>query len=211
MAPIRTRTADNVDIVTHGGAVRHHWHPRNPDQTVAMTVYLDPKFNSHIPWQKNPANPPLHWHYRQREDFRIESGCVIFNVEGKDIVKTKADGLISVHPGTYHTFRADPDSKENVAMLITATKEDSGLTEQFFRNTFSYTEDCIEQKVAPNVCQLFLFLYSTDTYPVLPGPKFIAQPVSRYLTWFLGVVVGKHLLGLKESYEEYYNPTVAQK
>ena len=96
-------------------------------------------------------------------------------------------------------------------MLVTAQKDDHGVNEQFFRNYYSYTEDCIEQKMAPNICQIFLFLYSTDTYPVLPGPKFIAQPLSRYLTWFLGVVVGKHILGFKESYDEYYNPAIAQK
>jgi quercetin dioxygenase-like cupin family protein len=210
MAPIRTHTADNVDIVTFGGAVRHRWNPRNPDQSLSMTIHLDPKFNAHLPHFKNPANPAYHWHYHQREDFRIEKGSVIFHVDGKDVVKTKADGLITIHPGTYHSFRADPDSPEEVVLHVTTPRDDHGVTERFFRNVYSYNEDCIEQKVSPNICQIFLFVYSTDTYLAFPGPKFIGQPLSRYLTWFLGVVVGKNILGFKESYDEYYNPAVAQ-
>jgi quercetin dioxygenase-like cupin family protein len=206
MAPRRTHTANNTEIVTFGGAIRHRLHPRDANQAVSMSTRIDPKFNSHLSQFKNPANAPYHWHYHQREDFLIESGSIIFHLDGKDVVKTKADGLISIHPGTYHTFRADPASSEEIFVRVTAPRDDPGLNEQFIRNIYSYMEDCTEQKIKPNICQLFLFLYSTDTYPALPGPKFIAQPLSRYLTWFLGVVVGKHILGFKESYEEYFNP-----
>jgi len=207
MAPVRSHTAENKEVVTYGGAVGHSWHKREPNQSVSMTIRLDPKYNAHLPPVKNPANPPYHWHLKQREDFRIQQGSVIFTVDGKDITKTKADGLLSLQPKTYHTFRADPNSPEEIIMLVTAQPEDGGITERFFRNIYGYNEDCIEQKLSPNICQIFLFLDSSDTYPVLPGPKFIAQPLSRFLTYFLGTVIGKHILGLKESYDEYYKPT----
>lgn len=190
MGLTRTRTAENVEMVTHGGAVQYQWHPRTPDQAVSMSLRLDPNYNSHLPPHKNPVNPPYHLHYRQREVIIIKQGSVIFTIDGKDVTKTKAVGSVAVDPGTYHTFRADPTSTEDVVVHINAPVDDHGVTERFFRNIYSYQEDCLAQKVAPNVCQIFLFLYSTDTYPVLPGPKFIGQPLSRYLTWFLGVVVG---------------------
>jgi len=198
-------------MITHGGAVRHQWHTRASDQSVSMSIHLDSGYNAHLPPHKNPVNPPYHWHYHQREDFIIERGSVIFTIDGKDVVKSKSDGVFTIHPGTYHTFRADPTSTEDVTLRVTASADDNGMTERFFRNIYSYHEDCSEQKVAPNICQIYLFLYSTDTYPVLPGPKFIGQPLSRYLTWFLAVVVGKHILGFRESYNEYYNPTIMQK
>lgn len=206
----RTLTANKADIVTYGGAVWHQWHPLTADHSLSMTVHLDPSFNAHLPPSKNPVNPPYHWHYRQREDFQVQTGAIIFTLDGKDIVKTKADGIISVYPGTYHTFRADPSSAEEVSMLITTQADDHGLTERFFRNIYGYMEDCQEQKININACQLLLFLYSTDTYPVLPGPKFIARPLSRSLTWFLGVIVGKRILGLQESYSEYYKPGITK-
>jgi hypothetical protein len=36
-------------------------------------------------------------------------------------------------------------------------------------------------------------------------PKVIGGPISKGLTWFLGVFVGKWLLGYKPTYEEYYH------
>jgi len=206
MAFTRSHTANDKEIVIYGGAARHYWKKPVAGDSLAMVIHLEPKYNAHLPPHKNPVNPPYHWHYRQREDFKIEQGSVIFTLEGKDIVKTKEDGIITIHPGTYHTFRADPASKEDVILLVTATADDNGLTEQFFRNLYSYQEDCERHKQALSVCQMFLFLYSTDTYPVLPGPKFIARPLSRFITYFIGSVIGKTVFGMKESYVEYYNP-----
>jgi len=36
-------------------------------------------------------------------------------------------------------------------------------------------------------------------------PKIIGGPLSAALTWFLGVFIGKWMLGYKGSYEEYYH------
>jgi hypothetical protein len=36
-------------------------------------------------------------------------------------------------------------------------------------------------------------------------PKIIGIPLAYALTWFLGVFVGKWMLGYEVSYEEYYH------
>jgi hypothetical protein len=40
---------------------------------------------------------------------------------------------------------------------------------------------------------------------VLGVPKTIGIPIAYGLTWFLGVFVGKWMLGYKAGYEEYYH------
>lgn len=40
---------------------------------------------------------------------------------------------------------------------------------------------------------------------VLGLPKSIGIPIAYALTWFLGVFIGKWMLGYKGSYEEYYH------
>lgn len=58
--------------------------------------------------------------------------------------------------------------------------------------------------------QMLLFIHSADISLALPGPAFVSQWVS----WSLGVVVGRFggwLLGYKDSYEEYYDPKLAKK
>lgn len=204
---IRSQVAHNDQVIAYDGAARHHWHTYPNSKSVSMTVHLDPKYNAHLPPMENPVNPPYHWHRIQVEQFTITKGRVIFSVEGEDVVKSKEDGLVSVPPGTYHTFRPDPSSEEEVELLIEAEPdEEDGLNERFFRNAYNYTEDCRKQDVEPSPFQMMLFLGSSDTYPVLPGPKVIGQPAARLLVFLMGTVIGKWLLGYKESYEEYYDP-----
>jgi len=61
-----------------------------------------------------------------------------------------------------------------------------------------------------SIPQLALFAWEADMtmcepMVVLGVPKFIGGPVSFALTWFLGVFVGKWLLGYQGSYDEYYH------
>ena len=39
----------------------------------------------------------------------------------------------------------------------------------------------------------------------LPGPGFIAQPLALFVNFF-GSMIGKFVLGLPYSYDEYYHP-----
>jgi hypothetical protein len=47
----------------------------------------------------------------------------------------------------------------------------------------------------------------TDTViaAALGLPKWIGNPFSSFLTWFLGVFIGQWLLGYKGSYDEYFH------
>ena len=78
--------------------------------------------------------------------------------------------------------------------------------EAFFRNLYSYLDDCDRLRRGPNVCQLMLFLWAFECMVAMPGPKVLVQPLSRAMVWVLGVVVGKWMFGFRESYEEYYKP-----
>jgi hypothetical protein len=44
-----------------------------------------------------------------------------------------------------------------------------------------------------------------DPVVALGVPKVIGGPISTGLTWFLGVFIGKWMLGYKATYEEYYH------
>jgi hypothetical protein len=55
----------------------------------------------------------------------------------------------------------------------------------------------------PSLPQLLLFLRSSDTLLALPGPKFVAKPLSILMNFIGGLVIGKWLLGYSERYPEY--------
>ena len=71
-------------------------------------------------------------------------------------------------------------------------------------------DDCQAQNVPPSVPQLLLFLHSGEVSVALPGPKWVMQ----WASWGLGIVVGKwlggHVLGLKSSYQEYYDENMVR-
>lgn len=74
-----------------------------------------------------------------------------------------------------------------------------------FRNLYQYLDDCWAQAKSPSLPQLLLFLDSAEVSLALPGPAWIAQPVS----YAMGVVIGKwfggYVLGYKDSYPEYWD------
>jgi hypothetical protein len=49
------------------------------------------------------------------------------------------------------------------------------------------------------LCVLILLMVALNI------PKTIGIPIAYGLTWFMGVFVGKWMLGYKASYEEYYH------
>lgn len=88
-----------------------------------------------------------------------------------------------------------------------SSPEDDGVSERFFRNLYSYLEDCGNQDVRPSPPQLLLFLHSAEVSLAFSwGPDWLMRSVS----WGLGLVVGRwigqHVLGYRESYSEYYDP-----
>ena len=86
----------------------------------------------------------------------------------------------------------------------------SGIDEIFFRNLYSYLDDCDKQKVEPSIPQLLLFLDAAEVSVAFPGPA----PLMRWLSYGLGVVIGRWYggwwLGLKGSYAEYFDEAMVR-
>jgi len=74
-----------------------------------------------------------------------------------------------------------------------------------FRNIYQYLDDCWVQAVTPRLPQLLLQLDSAEVSLALPGPVWLAHPLS----YAMGVVVGRwyggYVLGYKASYPEYFD------
>ena len=126
----------------------------------------------------------------------------IFTLEGEETVYA---GRITIPATARHTFRADPTCETDAEIHISPTPAGSGIEEIFFRNLYSYLDDCKAQKIEPSVPKLLLFLHSAEVSLAFPGPA----PLMRWLSWGMGLVVqkwfGGYVLGLKTSYPEYFD------
>lgn len=80
-----------------------------------------------------------------------------------------------------------------------------GGSEKFFRNVYSYLDDCYLQGVSPKLSQLLLFLDSAEMSVALPGPAWLAQKASYALGVVIGRWYGGYVLGYKSSYPEYWD------
>ncbi|KAL6716919.1 hypothetical protein ACLMJK_004831 [Lecanora helva] len=190
----RTLTATSNPISTEDGASTFEFFSNNPTAKFAMKGRQKPGETINV--------PPYHWHKYQTETFLIHSGVMRATVEGADKFM-HAGQSVTIEPGVYHTYHNGSETED----LILSTGLDPAERERdeaFFRNLTSYLDDCRKAHRAPQTPQLFLFLYFFDCYLALPGPKPIMKPVSQALVFFVGVVIGKWLLGMKESYPEYY-------
>jgi hypothetical protein len=127
----------------------------------------------------------------------------IFTANGIDTIHDKNSGLIVIPPRTPHTFRTDPSCLEDCEIHIRASPA-SGIDEMFFRNLYSYLDDCQMQRVEPSLPQLLLFLDAAEVSLALPGPQWIM----RWVSWGLGVVVGRWIgggwFGYKGCYGEWF-------
>lgn len=202
----RSHTANNAVLAQFGNERSSHWEtPANGSSVHEVQITHNPSAFRDVPKEKNYLTPPYHWHWYQEEYFDIKSGRFLVNYEGKVIGYDKTAGRVTIPPGARHTFWPDPESAELCEMHISTQEEhNDGVSERFFRNLYSYLEDCARQGIAPSVPQLLLFLHSAETSLALPGPGFL----SRWVSYAMGVVIGKwyggYVLGLKDSYPEYY-------
>lgn len=153
----------------------------------------------------SPAfGPPYHWHWNQVEVFKVEKGAAIFTIDGKSRRITPNDGLVTIPTGAYHTYDVDPESQEDLVLLIWAYDKD-GTDEAFFRNMFCYMSDCKKNNVKPDMFQMLLFLHAADVSLAMPSlPRWLGKIVSKWGLGFVGgKVIGEWLLGYKSSYKEY--------
>lgn len=72
----------------------------------------------------------------------------------------------------------------------------------------SYRDDCRKAGIPRSLPQVLLFMRSGGVIMALPGPYLLSKPLGILLNFVGGVVIGKWMLGLKDSYEEYYHPSV---
>lgn len=72
-------------------------------------------------------------------------------------------------------------------------------------NVWSYRDDCRKAGVAVSVFQMLLFMNRGGVVKVLPGPEIVSLCLGLVLNFVGGVVIGKMLLGYRDSYPEYYH------
>ncbi|THW85406.1 hypothetical protein D6D17_09197 [Aureobasidium pullulans] len=233
MSFVRTKTAESDHLVSCDGARTTKWQtPQTGNSVLEIQTY--PDSSAITKSQREQLVPPYHWHWYQEEHFTVTQGyadCLpspvtmltrnstfVFTLNGKDtkISATDPNPRISITPGAPHTFAPDPSYKGPCVIEISAetsplssetTSTDLGVSERFFRNLYSYLEDCSRQNTSPSLPQLLLFLDSAEVSLAWDvGPRWLMQ----YVTYGLGVVIsrwiGGGLLGYKGSYLEYYNP-----
>lgn len=210
----RTPTSQHAALTVHNGARTTTWHtPAGSHSVLERQVIPNARRFADVPLAQNPLIPPYHWHWHQDEFFTITQGRFVFTLEGVDTRLSAADPMpVHIPPRARHTFRPDESYDGQCVIEISALPEDQrGLDERFFRNLYSYLDDCDRHGVAPSLPQLLLFLDSSETSLALPGPKLL----SHWVSWALGVVVGRwfggYVLGYRSSYPEYYDVKMAKK
>jgi len=204
----RSNRASENPLITDGGASATRFLiPKSPEEGFLMeTIFFHDKWTKLKEGGKGATTlPPYHFHWVQEEIFIVEKGAFIFEVEGKTIRVTPADGETSVPGGDYHLFYPDTSTGEDTVMKTWALP-DYGADECFFRNLFSYLEDCKAHNIKPSLFQLLLFLHEHDISLAIPSlPKSIGKFVGKWVMgYFGGKIIGQMVLGYKPSYEEYY-------
>jgi mannose-6-phosphate isomerase-like protein (cupin superfamily) len=210
----RSLVSQHEKLVLQDGTQITRWELPAPNESIREIMRIpDPGRFKGIPASENFVIPPYHWHWYQDEYFHISAGRFIFTLEGKEQTLSAADPMpVHIPARARHTFRADDTCEEECVLTITATPPDqSGLSERFFRNVYSYLNDCKKHNKSPSAPQLLLFLDSGEVGLALPGPQFLAH----WASYALGVVVGRwwggYVLGYKTSYEEYYDAKLAKR
>ncbi|KAJ5273795.1 hypothetical protein N7478_008920 [Penicillium angulare] len=150
--------------------------------------------------------PPLHWHRYQTEMFHVISGSAQFTYDGQKIVKTKGQSMI-IPTQTFHTF-CNASTTEELVIEFVLEPQWKDRDERFFRNVQSYRDDCRAAGVPRSLPQVLLFNWVGGVVLALPGPPMIARFLGVLMNCFGGVLLGKYILGYKESYPEYYKAKV---
>jgi mannose-6-phosphate isomerase-like protein (cupin superfamily) len=201
--PPRTRTADHDTIVLEGG--RSWCRFAAPGSDYIMTQRIPPTTKENGP---SILQPPFHYHLYQDEYFRIQSGKGNFytGLGPSPAVVLSPDGTTttSIKAGTFHRFE-NASTTEDLVLDIKLTPETYEQEQKFFRNFFSYLDDCTKTGAPPSTFQLLVFLHEADTPLVIPVPvEGLGRALSRILLSG-GAAWGRYVLGYQPSYEEYYH------
>ncbi|KAH8885842.1 hypothetical protein GQ53DRAFT_845243 [Thozetella sp. PMI_491] len=201
----RTHTAQAEVLQLHNGARTSTWLlPQDGRSVLEVQVIRNAAEWKDIPNDKNPLIPPYHWHWKQDEYFDIKKGRFIFTIEGKEVTRDETSPTVVVPATARHTWRVDASYDGPCEIHISASPS-QGLDEKFFRNIYNYLDDCEKQNLKPSLPQMLLFIDAAEFSLAFPGPA----PLMRLLSRALGLVVGRWYggwwLGLKDSYDEYFD------
>lgn len=145
--PPKTHTATHNPVETEDGQSSIHFFTNDPDSPYAMKAHVKPGFTIHV--------PPYHWHKYQSETFQINSGSMRATLEGSDTIIPAGDS-ITILPGQHHTFNNASDD-EDLVISTGLDPMERERDEAFFRNLYSYLDDCRKEGVGPSLPQLMLF------------------------------------------------------
>lgn len=166
--------------------------------------------------------PPLHYHHSQAETFLVKAGHAAFYTYhppssglwsllvplSSYTCKVEVAGpeqSVLIPTGVIHTFRnASSDSDLELEFALSPTLSSSSATglrneETFFRNTWSYRQDCNSAAVQRSLLQVMCFNWQGGVVLMLPG---CGKLLSRILG-SIGALFGRYLLGYQYSYDEY--------
>ncbi|KAJ5668967.1 hypothetical protein N7462_010037 [Penicillium macrosclerotiorum] len=198
----RTRTATQNPVVFDGGRASIEF--KSPADRYLVINRWPP--NSNEANRNIALRPPLHWHRYQTETFHVLEGKAKFTCDGHEIIKSKAETMV-IAPRTIHTFCNASEVEELVIEFVLEPKS-KGRDEAFFRawNVQSYRDDCRKAGCSRSLPQLLLFNWLGDVVPVFPGPAYVMRPLGVFMNFVGGLLIGKYILGYRESYPEYYKP-----
>nr|OQO30370.1 hypothetical protein B0A51_02037 [Rachicladosporium sp. CCFEE 5018] len=235
----RTATADLDVLQQYRGIRTTQWvKPPSGKSVLEIQTTHTPRELQKVPEGKNYLTPPYHCtcfkqckvsktgmaynekgHWYQDEYFKVTEGRYIFTLEGKDTTVSASDPQPVRIPATArHTFKVDDTHDGLCTVEISADAvpgsvedEDVGINSKFFRNIYTYLDDCYLQNVEPSLPQLLLMLHSAEVSLAFPGPAWLMRQVSYAMGVVVGQWYGGRWLGLKSSYPEYWNEELESK
>ena len=205
----RTETAHQNPLISREGvAVTHFLTPEKTDEAFLMrqTYKIDKLKEFMKKYRKYSFAPPYHFHWDQSETFVIEKGSMVVKVDGKEQTFYAKDGPLKIEAGAYHTFDIGLSTNEDLVMKVNSQPEIGATDEKFFRNLFSYLDDCHKAGMKPSLFQMLLFIHDADASLAIGSvPSGVGRFVGKWVLGYIGgKVIGEKLLGYKSSYEEYY-------
>lgn len=96
--------------------------------------------------------------------------------------------------------RPFPREREGLHLPTYATDRELFLS----GNVWGYRHDCNKAGLPRSLFQTLLFMHRGGVVMALPGPESISKAAGLLLNYIGGVLIGKMLLGFRDSYPEYY-------
>ncbi|KAL7622425.1 hypothetical protein AAE478_007930 [Parahypoxylon ruwenzoriense] len=155
----------------------------------------------------HPSGPPAHFHPYQNEWYRVESGRMCVEIDGKLKILTPEDGEVFGRAGTIHRFFISPDSTEDMVAIISGSDPGLGyqLDRVFFENWYGLWHDyLVYEDGRIDLIQLLCTYDAGESY--LPGPAFLPHSLRKFTGYWTGVILGRWIggmLGYKPFFKEY--------